>query len=1315
MTRFTPSPEPLSRAQRVEQDRQRETLKPGFAQALTDAAGSEWLPAFFLRQIRGSNFAPDPTWKGLADPDTMAELSNGLADDFVPMLSSAVSLEHAVELKRQALGLQESRERLASLGWGGTALRVGAAILDPVGIAAGVASGGVGWGTRLTRVQRLVRAGLVNAGAETAMEGYFATQDPQRDAGDVMLAAGGGFVMAGGLAAAFGPRAARAAQILEDEATLRPLMVTMGAASPDEFRPDFQALVRAEILTESGRKRFRKTFDPKEAAQRLEARIKASGLDEADPAQKAILDRMRANPEEVLRRYEDPLFDEEVVGGPGPRQPWQMTREEFAGTGDQREATNAFIARQTGARNPKQLLGHYQQKYPELKGVTIGGLESTSQSGPLTKGGVARAVLQDGKLVAKESQIHLTADADLAVTRHEIEHMLDIIHGRLPKGDAKDSFGRFPRHDNFNTSDYLHRSLVKQAIANGEEVPSSVLADYPDLAALAKKAGGKTPPPKPPRGKGPDGEDLPERPEKIGTDLHFTNLSDARSAMGAVRFDMAGALGLSDSPILRTVANALADDSLLKRLNGKAAASIDSAAAWKRRTMQASLSRFYKGYLPAMRQWMQVQGKSGLEGERLFGEAVGLAIQGGTESLKRATPPVKAAAKAVSDSHAELLHVMQRHGVKGSLEVDSANNYLHRIYDQNRFNALEAEIGHDNLVTFYTNAIQSAAPEIEDRLARRMAQGYIRSVKDLRSASSIEKARLFGGDPDQIRALLKRDASDLSPDEIENIVNRLSPTPDADRPSILKRRMIYDEGYTESFTLANGRVRTVRADEVLERNAEVLTRLYASQAVGHSAITAVLEGVSAQTGKKLDSWDDAVKAIRGDLFDRGVAEGQIVRDLKKLDTVHRLIQGLPISDPDSTVSGALRLMQGFNYLRLSGGFGLAQVVELGNIVGEAGLMGTLRNVPAAMSMFKRARAGDVDDSLIDFMENVMGVGVDDLTRRITSRLDDGLTNADTKIIAAEKRIQRMNEWATRLSGFQYIDQFSRRLAVLSALDTLARAAAGKKLSAKRLLSLGLTQDQADRLFRELPKVITTREGMLGRTVQKIDLDKFSDPTLAAQFIGAVDKWASRNIQTNDVGNLSAWMHGEAGRMMIQFRTFALSAWQKQTLRRLQMHEAADAAAALYTMLLASGVYAVQQHLASVGRPDAEEFRAERLSLDRILAAGFSRSGWSSLIPGAFDNTTNLFALREEPMFRYGRYSDLSTVGFLQNPTFNLIDSAVRSTRAASEQAQNLIGAGDFDFTQADARAMSQLLPYRNVLGLNNAVEAFIGNRPKRQE
>lgn len=122
----------------------------------------------------------------------------------------------------------------------------------------------------------------------------------------------------------------------------------------------------------------------------------------------------------------------------------------------EKEKASAIVVKKTGAKTPKGILSYYQKKYPELKGLKIRGLEATKESGPLVDAGVSRIILDDGRLNAKKSGIHLTADASPITVRHEIEHFLDVIHGRK---QAPQTMGRF-EHAKF-TSEYIAKAEVE--------------------------------------------------------------------------------------------------------------------------------------------------------------------------------------------------------------------------------------------------------------------------------------------------------------------------------------------------------------------------------------------------------------------------------------------------------------------------------------------------------------------------------------------------------------------------------------------------------------------------------------------------------------------------------------------------------------------------------------------------------------------------------------------------------------------------------------------------------------------------------------
>jgi len=154
--------------------------------------------------------------------------------------------------------------------------------------------------------------------------------------------------------------------------------------------------------------------------------------------------------------------------------------------GELREQTEIYLHQKTGAETPQQLLDWYKEKHPELKDIQIGGLV-------LDRPADAGSYKITGKATKENplegAMIYLTPEAGLVVTRHEIEELLQIHRGYVPKVEvrvgkkhlmAKD-MERY-EHDDFNRFAYLHRALVRDALREGKEVPEEVLADYPDLA-----------------------------------------------------------------------------------------------------------------------------------------------------------------------------------------------------------------------------------------------------------------------------------------------------------------------------------------------------------------------------------------------------------------------------------------------------------------------------------------------------------------------------------------------------------------------------------------------------------------------------------------------------------------------------------------------------------------------------------------------------------------------------------------------------------------------------------------------------------------
>ena len=171
----------------------------------------------------------------------------------------------------------------------------------------------------------------------------------------------------------------------------------------------------------------------------------------------------------------------------------------------------------------------------------------------------------------------------------------------------------------------------------------------------------------------------------------------------------------------------------------------------------------------------------------------------------------------------------------------------------------------------------------------------------------------------------------------------------------------------------------------------------------------------------------------------------------------------------------------------------------------------------------------------------------------------------------------------------------------------------------------------------------------------------------------------------------------------QFRSFALQSWEKQTLRTIQVRDARAFLGWAYTGVLGALAFVGQQYARSLTDKDSKKSLKKNLSLKNIAAQGFARSGASSILPSVVDTTGSFFGA--DPLFQ-SRYSGLSSRGLMSNPTFDLFDSGNQFARGLGR----VMTGGSM--TRGEARAGTKLLPFQNVVGIRNALDAVTDGLPK---
>jgi hypothetical protein len=186
------------------QDLQTKSALEGFG----IAANLNMIVPTLIRAFRAPAFEPDPTF---SFNDNFSEIrkildENNIDPAYYDYFVPTVSMPHFLSLIERVKYEQDQRAELQKMGWKGLALDVGSFVLDPVSLLSGVGivSKITGAGTYLSRVGRLERftkAGLVIGAEQGALTSIVASESPSIGLNDVLLASAIGGTLGGGISA----------------------------------------------------------------------------------------------------------------------------------------------------------------------------------------------------------------------------------------------------------------------------------------------------------------------------------------------------------------------------------------------------------------------------------------------------------------------------------------------------------------------------------------------------------------------------------------------------------------------------------------------------------------------------------------------------------------------------------------------------------------------------------------------------------------------------------------------------------------------------------------------------------------------------------------------------------------------------------------------------------------------------------------------------------------------------------------------------------------------------------------------------------
>jgi len=227
-----------------------------FSDFIGASVEEDWITSYAFQNKE--SFAPDLNYlkEGL-DQDQFNELTKDIPEDHHDFLEETVSFDHAKQMREKVLASLENEKKMQSWGWYGVPLRIGVNIFDPVAATGGILGGAaapVVWGSKLSRVGRIVRGAIGGAASNAAIEGYIASESVTRDEYDVMYAAVAGMLLGGGVGAI--------SRGVGNEPELRQAHENLLQEVEGAQKAELEARAKQDLLNESSVGAAANPFDP---------------------------------------------------------------------------------------------------------------------------------------------------------------------------------------------------------------------------------------------------------------------------------------------------------------------------------------------------------------------------------------------------------------------------------------------------------------------------------------------------------------------------------------------------------------------------------------------------------------------------------------------------------------------------------------------------------------------------------------------------------------------------------------------------------------------------------------------------------------------------------------------------------------------------------------------------------------------------------------------------------------------------------------------------------------------------------------------
>ena len=390
-------------------------------------------------------------------------------------------------------------------------------------------------------------------------------------------------------------------------------------------------------------------------------------------------------------------------------------------------------------------------------------------------------------------------------------------------------------------------------------------------------------------------------------------------------------------------------------------------------------------------------------------------------------------------------------------------------------------------------------------------------------------------------------------------------------------------------------------------------------------------------------------------------------------------------------TNARRLLEAAN-LTLYDKLGLAQMLELGNVLGQAGIVNTLKAIPGMRAMRNRAIRGD--DLLKENFIHITNASLAPFRHTRSSYRADVSKSGDIDHLTSlvDRGLAKATDMMNYLSLFNHATEFTRGLALrawVGKITDLAEKRNPTKL-VKELQFLGLTK-QETLAIRD--KILTTKPDKDADGKLSINTRDWDDPQLALKFETALLTAMDRSIQRGRVGEEMPALDSTVGAVLGHTKRYPLLAVNKQVLYNAGRNDTTALSTLMTTLSVPAIGYMAAEYVTSLTKSDPEAYREEKFSWNNIIYGALNYSANTPFLSDAA-NLVNGIGLLPDQLApgegKYARYGSLPVV------------SSIPVITVAEDWAKLLGTATDSDSDRSDYLKALKVVPGANLLGVTQA-------------